>query len=113
MRRIVILTAVVVVGLAAYLTLWPVPIDPVAWSPPTAPELAGPLGPNHALGDARQLLEGFGEGPEDIVFDDRGRLNSGVNGGRIARIDPRYFTAPERSPCPGRGRSSSSMRSSL
>ena len=33
----------------AYLLLWPVALQPVAWTPPTAPELTGVYAPNGKL----------------------------------------------------------------
>jgi sugar lactone lactonase YvrE len=71
---------------AAYLLLWPVPIDPIAWQPPPAPELIGPYAPNDLLANARRLLEGLGEGPEDIAFDTQDRLYTGFLDGRIVRV---------------------------
>ena len=49
MRRIILALSAPLILLLAYLVLWPVPIDPVAWNPPPAPELTGPLAPNDAL----------------------------------------------------------------
>jgi len=87
-KRIVVVLVVVIVLIAGYLLLWPVPIDPVAWEPPPAPELTGPYAPDTPLTPKRRLLEGFGEGPEDVAFDGAGLLYSGVGDGRIARVDP-------------------------
>lgn len=80
----ILISAFVVV--AAYLALWPVPIDPVAWEPPPAPELVGPLSPNSGLAATRRLVEGLGVGPEDIAFDAAGRLYTGFADGRIVRM---------------------------
>jgi sugar lactone lactonase YvrE len=63
-----------------------VPIDPVAWSPPPAPELAGPYAQNDALSRGRRLLDGIGRGPEDVAFDAEGRLYTGFEDGRIFRM---------------------------
>ena len=79
-----LLTAVVL--LVAYLLLWPVPIEPVAWDPPPPPELVGPYAPNDALTRGRRLLDGIGHGPEDVAFDAEGRLYTGFEDGRIFRM---------------------------
>ena len=49
---------VALLPLAAYLTLWPVPIQPVAWSPPRAPRLEGPYAPNERLKGVTWIAEG-------------------------------------------------------
>jgi sugar lactone lactonase YvrE len=77
---------VAAVLLVAYLLLWPVPIDPVAWSPLPAPDLVGPYAPNDALTRGRRLLDGIGHGPEDVAFDAEGRLYTGFEDGRIFRM---------------------------
>jgi sugar lactone lactonase YvrE len=85
-RGVVAAATVAVVLLVAYLALWPVPIDPVAWDPPVAPELAGPFALNDALARGRPLFEKIGVGPEDVAFDAQGRLYTGFEGGRIVRV---------------------------
>jgi sugar lactone lactonase YvrE len=84
------------VAIVVYLTLWPVPIEPVAWDPPEAPELTGPYEVNDALTRSWRLLEDAGIGPEDVAFDDEGRLYTGFEDGRVARMhlpegEPRLF----------------------
>lgn len=71
----------VVAGCGGYLAAWPVPFDPVAWSPPPAPSLP----PNDALARA----ERFGRdlpGPEGIAIDREGRIFAGLKDGRIVRV---------------------------
>ena len=73
-----------------YLLLWPVPIDPVAWDPPAAPPLhGGPHAPNERLAAVERLVEGLGEGPEDIALGPDGMLYTGLADGRIVRFVPR------------------------
>jgi sugar lactone lactonase YvrE len=74
-----------VLGLA-YLLAWPVPIDPVAWTPPPAPPLAGAYAVNDALAGVERLGAGH-RGPEAIVFDAQGRLYTGLKDGRVMRFD--------------------------
>jgi len=86
LRKILLVVVVVVVLSALYLVLWPVPIDPVAWNPAPAPELVGPYAPNNDLSPSRRLLVGYGQGPEDVAFDDAGKLYTGFTDGAIVRI---------------------------
>ena len=83
--------------LAAYLFFWPMPIDPVAWTPPKAPDLAGIYEPNELQASAERLGEGAGIGPEDVAVDDEGRIYGGIEDGRILRFQadgsrPEVFT---------------------
>jgi sugar lactone lactonase YvrE len=63
------------------------PIATVRWQPPTAParsrqpQSAEPLPP-------LRLLDVLGEGPEDVLVDDAGRVLTGVADGRILRLAP-------------------------
>jgi sugar lactone lactonase YvrE len=70
------------------LALLPSPIDPLAYEPPPAPALTGPLAPNEALRAAELLAEGTIHGPEDVAFDSSGRLYAATADGVIARFDP-------------------------
>jgi sugar lactone lactonase YvrE len=79
--------ALVALGLALLgFVLWPSPIDPVAWSPPDPPRLAGPLAPNEALRAAERLAEGRIQGPEDLAFDAEGRVYASAADGRVQRL---------------------------
>jgi sugar lactone lactonase YvrE len=62
-------------------------LDPVAWDPPEPPEMEGPLAENDALTDAERAVEL--DGPEDVAFDETGRLWAGDRTGRIHRtVEP-------------------------
>src|SRR5439155_11418475 len=70
-----------------YLLLWPVPINPAAWTPPPAPELTGVYAQNSELAKIERLpVDGFA--PEDVALDSRDRLYSGAADGRIFRFQP-------------------------
>jgi len=71
----------------AYLGLWPISSRPVAWIPPRAPELVGPLAVNQALSAVDRLDVG-GRGPEDVAFGPDGLLYAGLEDGRIVRLKP-------------------------
>jgi sugar lactone lactonase YvrE len=74
------------VSAALYLALWPVPIEPVAWDPPPAPEPVGPYAVNSDLVAHRRLVEGFARGPEDVAFDSARYLYTGFANGQIVRV---------------------------
>ena len=84
-RKIVLGVGGIVVLVIAYLLLWPVPFDPVAWTPPAAPALAGPFERNARLAAVERLAMG-GNGPEDVALDTEGRIYGGLADGRIMRM---------------------------
>lgn len=86
MRRIVAIVAIAIIALAAYLLLWPVPIDPVAWQAPKAPELNGPYAVNDRLGGVEFIAIAGGRGPEDLARDRKGNIYTSLEDGRILRI---------------------------
>lgn len=90
MRRILLalfVVVVVVVSLAAYLLLWPVPVQPAAWAPPPAPGYTGPHALNTRLAKLSLLDLGQNSGPEHVVFRD-GWLYIAVESGAIVRMRP-------------------------
>lgn len=77
------------IGLAVigYLLLWPVPITPVAWTPPPAPSLdEGTYARNQALRGVQRIADGLGQGPEAIAIDAEGRLLTGLEDGRVVSL---------------------------
>jgi len=62
-------------------------ISPRRWNPPPAPAEGGraPAGGRFVVG--RRVATG-GHGPEDVVFDRRGHILTGLGDGTIVRIDP-------------------------
>lgn len=71
MRRPLLIAGGVALGLlalgGAYLSLWPVPIDPVAWQAPTAPAAEGDWSANQALASVSRMEVAAGDyGPEDL-----------------------------------------------
>jgi hypothetical protein len=103
-RRILKWLLLVVLAVAAYLLLWPTPLDPYAWTPPPNPG-TGPDSPFRPTQDievraafAGHLIGTFNDkagrpvnfGPEDVAVSPRdGRIYTGLGDGRILRIDPR------------------------
>lgn len=70
--------------LLAYLLFWPVPIDPVAWTPPPMPE---GYAYNEKLKGIERIAEGKGIGPEAVSVGADGTLYSGFVDGRVFKVD--------------------------
>ena len=75
-------------ALATYLSLWPVPVEPVAWSAPVAPGYAGPHAANNRLTGLNLIALGDEAGPEHIVLARDGLLYAAMASGRILRMNP-------------------------
>ena len=88
LKRFLVGAAIVLLGLAAYLFVWPSPIDPVAYEPPPKPPLTGAPAPNDRLAAAEQLAVGQVDGPEDVEVDAAGRIFTGTADGKVMRVDP-------------------------
>ena len=75
--------------LAAWLTLAPVPADPVAWQAPPNPGYTGPYAANERLANLSTigLLDGA-TGPEHVALGPVGLLYAAVVGGTILRMRP-------------------------
>lgn len=89
-KRFLLLLAAIGVALILYLLLWPVPISPVAWTPPPAPALAGIYEQNSKLASVERLgivppTKGFA--PEDVALDAENRVYTGLDDGRIMRLE--------------------------
>lgn len=80
--------------LALYLALWPVPVAPVAWQAPVDAGYTGDFAANTKLAglETTSLLSAGAPaqvaGPEDIAVDARGRVYTGTHGGLILRFPP-------------------------
>jgi sugar lactone lactonase YvrE len=86
MKRTILRSLIsITVLLVGYLIAWPVPINPVAWTPPAAPELTGVYAQNSELAKIERLhVDGFA--PEDVAIDGQDRIYCGTEGGRIFRF---------------------------
>ena len=87
-KKILLGILVLVILGILYLLFWPVPFDPEAWTPETLPALAGGYEPNTKLASIEKLKLDGGKGPEDTAIDSQGRIYTGVEDGRILRIQP-------------------------
>jgi sugar lactone lactonase YvrE len=92
-KRLVLFLAVLIGIAVLYLLLWPVQISPVAWTPPAAPSLTGQYQQNSLLAKTERLSLGTGNskagagfGPEDVALDAQGRIYTGLDDGRIMRL---------------------------
>jgi sugar lactone lactonase YvrE len=83
MRTLLLWCSACVLAIAAYLLAWPIPVQPVGFSPAATPALAGPYAANERLATVQRLAEGVGRGPEDVAFDAQGRLFAGYQDGRL------------------------------
>jgi sugar lactone lactonase YvrE len=74
---------------SAYLLLWPVPVDPVAWQAPADRGYIDPFAPNKQLKSATGIDLGDFEGPEDATLGQDGRIYVTTKDGSIIRIQNR------------------------
>jgi len=88
MKKIVLTIAAILFLLAAYLTLWPVPIEPVSWNAPMPPGYIGPHAVNTKLANLKMISLGKEEGPEYIAISNDGKLYTTVASGNILRMNP-------------------------
>ncbi len=77
----------VVAGLA-YLLLWPVPAQPVSWTPQQAPGYVGAHLPNTKLAGLQKIDIGAEQGPEHLALGPDGKLYAAVASGQILRMAP-------------------------
>jgi sugar lactone lactonase YvrE len=85
-RRFVLLLTAVIAAILLYVLLWPVPISPQAGTPPAAPTLTGPYQQNSLLVGTERLSVGEGFAPEDVAVASDGRIYTGLDDGRIMRL---------------------------
>ena len=90
-KKILGAAAALIVALALYLSLWPVPIEPVVWSTPPFPYNAAYVGAharNTKLANLKHISIGTEEGPEHIMLGPDGKLYAAVASGAILRMAP-------------------------
>ena len=92
-RRLVLFLAVPIAIIVLYLITWPIPISPQAWTPPPAPPLTMQYQQNSGLARVERLSSGTGSttpgsgfAPEDVALDAQNRIYSGVDDGRVIRL---------------------------
>jgi sugar lactone lactonase YvrE len=85
-RSTLTVLAALAAGTGAYLSLWPVPVAPVAWDAPDDAGFIGAFVPNRALADFTALPLGPREGPEAVARDAQGRVYVSTRDGVILRL---------------------------
>jgi sugar lactone lactonase YvrE len=88
MKKLVLMLGVLLLFLAAYLSLWPVPVEPVRWNAPIPPGYTGPHAVNTKLANLKIISLGREEGPEHIAIGKEGKLYCTVASGNILRMNP-------------------------
>ena len=88
MKKLFLTIIVFLLLLAAYLILWPVPIQPISWKAPMPPGYTGPHAVNTKLANLKMISLGKEEGPEQIVIGKDGKLYTTVTSGNILRMNP-------------------------
>lgn len=78
----------IVISAMAYLLFWPVPIDPLAWTPPENPGFTGPYAVNNLLSEAKLFSLDGGHGPEDAALGTDGKIYTGLVDGSVVRFSP-------------------------
>jgi sugar lactone lactonase YvrE len=87
MKKVFCAIVVILILLAAYLTLWPVPIKPVQWIPPLSAGYTGPHSVNTRLANLKIIPLGGEEGPEQISIGPDGKLYTTVLSRKILRMN--------------------------
>jgi YD repeat-containing protein len=88
MKKFILTIVAILFLLAAYLTLWPVPIKPVSWNAPMQPGYVGPHAVNTKLANLKMISLGTEVGPEHIAIGKDGKLYTTVASGNILRMNP-------------------------
>lgn len=89
MRRALAISGIFLALVSAYLLLWPVPVEPVAWQAPVDRGYVDPFAPNEMLKSATGINLGDFESPEDATLGQDGRIYVTTASGSIVRIQNR------------------------
>jgi sugar lactone lactonase YvrE len=87
-RRFAGMGGIGLVGLAAYVCLWPVPAEPMSWPAPAPPGYTGAHALNTRLSGLRAIDIGDEVGPEHIAIGPDGKLYAAMEGGHLLRMHP-------------------------
>ncbi len=79
---------IVMLTLAAYLILWPVPVEPVRWQAPVAPGYTGVHAVNNKLAGIQLIDLGDEAGSEHVALSRDGKLYAAMASGTILRMNP-------------------------
>jgi len=95
MKRLATVVVIALVGLAAYLFFWPVPITPIAWTPSPNPGQTGAFAQSAGFRSPQKLIAEAGLGPEDVTRGADGLFYTGLQDGRILRFRAESDGKPE------------------
>jgi len=95
MKRLAVIVTIALVGLAAYLFFWPVPIAPIAWTPSPNPGQTGAFAQSAGFRSPQKLIADAGLGPEDVTRGADGLFYTGFQDGRILRFRAEGDGRPE------------------
>ena len=76
----------ILVAVLLYLTLWPVPVTPVAWKAPENQGFTGDFRVNDALSQLSFISTGAEYGPEDLAIDSKGVIYASMHSGMIMKL---------------------------
>lgn len=88
MKKIMWILMFIAAILVAYLSLWPVPIEPVSWTAPSPPGYIGIHAVNDRLAGQAAIALGDNVGPEHVLVGGDGKLYTGVASGKVLRMNP-------------------------
>ena len=86
-KKLLAVLGVALLAAVAYLGLWPVPVQPVAWTAPPEPGYSGVHAVNDRLASLNMIDLGHEHGPEHIAIGPDGKLYTTVASGRILRMN--------------------------
>ena len=91
--RLFLIFAALLALVVVYLLIWPVQISPREWTPAPSPSLTAQYQQNAILAKTERLSlgvvtphPGAGFGPEDVALDAEGHIYTGLDDGRIMRL---------------------------
>ncbi|MXS83837.1 SMP-30/gluconolactonase/LRE family protein [Nitrosomonas oligotropha] len=79
---------IAMLALAAYLGLWPVPVEPVSWQAPAAPGYTGVHAVNNKLAGIQLIDLDDETGPEHVALSQDGKLYAAMASGNILHMNP-------------------------
>jgi len=87
MKKIGWTLIIAMLTLAAYLILWPVPVEPVRWQAPVAPGYTGVHAVNNKLAGIHLIDLSDETGPEHVALSRDGKLYAAMASGTILRMN--------------------------